>query len=50
MVIRNIEQILIESKKYTVLTVSGAYFHPLSLNTGLARGGGGGGESLGHLL
>ena len=45
MLIRNIEQILNEGKKYTVSTVSGAYFHPLSLNIGLARV-----ESLGHLL
>jgi len=39
MLIRNTEQMLIESKKYTVSTVSGAYFHPLSLHSGLARGG-----------
>ena len=45
MLIRNIEQILNEGKKYTVSTVTVAYFHPLSLNIGLARV-----ESLGHLL
>ena len=45
MVIRNIEAILIVNKKYIVSATSGAYFHPLSLNTGLVRG-----ESLGYLL
>ena len=40
MVIRNIEAILIVSIKYiaSVTYTSGAYFHPLSLNTGLAGG------------
>ena len=30
------------SKKYIVLTASGTYFHPLPLNTGLKKEGGGG--------
>ena len=38
MVIRNIEAILTGSKKYIVSATSGAYFHPLSLSTGLAGG------------